>query len=352
MLRPLVLLTALNVLTHAGVFAADLAPDAAYAVAARPVFTKGPPPEADQVAAARQVIEAQAKAAPKEAKWAYALGRLADIEGDRAQGDARKAKRKEALEQFERAVELKPDVADYQFWMGSAAFDRVDDVNMLSQMSLASKGRKAFEKAIELDPNHVGARVGLATFYLQAPSIAGGSPEKAKAQAEALLALPAKRGEFQGQMVMARLASDAKKWDEMLAHLKAAETAGGDGADPLVALRSEASVLLVQKKDVQAAAPIVDRYVKAAPADDVSAWFLSGELARLQGHCADAVPKYDQVLAKVDGARGSRWGAAVCKDQLGQKDAARRDYEEFLKRFPDDDRAKDAKAALKRLSGS
>src|SRR5262249_43813801 len=155
----------------------------------------------------------------------------------------------------------------------------------------ASKGRKAFEKAIELDPNHVAARIGLATFFLQAPSIAGGSKEKAKAQGDALLALPGKRGEFQGRMILARIAGDAKNWDEMIAQLKAAETAGGDGADPLVALRSEASLLLTQKKDAQAAAPVVERYLKAAPADDISAWFLSGELARLQGRCADAVPK-------------------------------------------------------------
>src|SRR5262245_42279591 len=279
MRRPLIPFIALGILIHADGLAADLTPDAAYALAARPVFTKGPAPEADQIAAARQVIEGQAKAAPKEAKWAYALGRLADMEGDRAQGDAREAKRKEALEQFERAVELKPDVADYQFWLGSAAFDRVDDVNMLSKMSLASKGRKAFEKAIELDSSYVAARVGLASFYLEAPSIAGGSKEKAKAQADALLAIPGKRGEFQGRMVMVRLAGDAKNWDDMLTQLKAAETAGGDGADPLVALRSQCSVLLTQKKDAQAAAPVVDRYVKAAPADDVSAWFLAAELA-------------------------------------------------------------------------
>ena len=84
----------------------------------------------------------------------------------------------------------------------------------------------------------------------------------------------------------------------------------------------------------------------------MSAWFLDAELKRKQGRCADALPKYDQVLAKFEGARGSRWGAAVCRDTLGQKDGARRDYEEFVKRFPDDDRAKDAKAALNRLSGS
>ena len=31
---------------------------------------------------------------------------------------------------------------------------------------------------------------------------------------------------------------------------------------------------------------------------------------------------------------------------------ARRDYEEYARRFPEDDRAKEAKAAIKRLAGS
>jgi len=58
------------------------------------------------------------------------------------------------------------------------------------------------------------------------------------------------------------------------------------------------------------------------------------------------------VIAKFAGARGSRWGAAVCREQLGQKVEARRDYEEFARRFPEDDRAKEAKSAIKRLGGS
>jgi len=68
----------------------------------------------------------------------------------------------------------------------------------------------------------------------------------------------------------------------------------------------------------------MERYVKAAPADDLTGLFFDGEVKRQRGHCADALPRYDQVIAKVAGAR----------------------------RFPEDDRAKEAKAAIKRLAGS
>jgi tetratricopeptide (TPR) repeat protein len=179
----------------------------------------------------------------------------------------------------------------------------------------------AFEKAIALDPNHVAARIGLSQFYLGAPGIAGGSVAKARAQGEALLALPDKRGEFQGRMVLGGIAAHESDWAEMSRQLTAAE-------------------------------PVVARYLKAASADDLTAVFLDGEVKRELGRCAEALPRYDQVIAKVANARGSRWGAAVCREQLGQKDAARKDYEEFARRFPTDDHAKEAQAAIKRLSGS
>ena len=231
-------------------------------------------------------------------------------------------------------------------------FEHIDDVGMLSTMSLASGGRKAFEKAIAIDPNMVAARIGLARFYLGAPGIAGGSVENAKAQGDALVAIPDKRGEFQGRMVPAGVAVHEKDWAEMSRQFTLAETAGGLGADPVAALRSQAFNLITQKKDPEAAAPVVARYLKVAPADDVTSWFLDAEVKRELGHCVDALPQYDRVLATRPEARGSRWGAAVCHDQLRQKDAARKNYEEYARRFPNDDRAKEAKAAIKRLVGA
>lgn len=332
--------------------AADLTPDAAYALVIRTPWSREAPPRADEVAAARKVLEARTASEPNTAKWAYAMGHAARLDARQAAGDTAAKKRKEALERFERAAELEPGNADYQFWFATASFDRVDDVNMLSKMSLASDGRKAYEKAVAIDPNHVAARMGLAQFYVGAPSIAGGSIDKAREQGAGLLAVSGKRGEFQGRMLLGGIEAREKNWAEMSRQLTLAETAGGDGADPAAAMRTHAYYLLTRKNDPQAAAPIVERYLKIAPADDVTAWYLDAEVKRQSGRCDQALPRYEQVLAKHAEARGSRWGAAVCREQLGQKDAARKDYEEYARRFPEDDRTKDAKAAIKRLSGS
>ena len=291
-----ILATLVSLCTIASAQAGDLTLDAAYSLAARELWSKDPYPTPEELAAARAVLEAQAKREPHSARWTYALARVASIEADRAQGDASKTKSKEALNGFETAVELAPDNAEYQYWLGSASFEHIDDVGMLSKMSLASGGRKAFERAIAIDPNMVAARMGLAQFYIGAPAIAGGSVEKAKAQGDALVALPDKRGEFQGRMVLAGVAVHEKDWAEMSRQFTLAETAGGVGADPVAALRSLAWNLLNQKKDPEAAAPVVARYLKVAPADDVTAWFLDAEVKRQLGHCADALPQYDRVL--------------------------------------------------------
>jgi tetratricopeptide (TPR) repeat protein len=332
--------------------AAELTPDAAYTLVVRAPLSRDPIAKPDEIAAARKVLEAQAAREPKGARWNFALGHVANAEAAQAMGDARKNKKKEALERFEHAVELQPGDTDFLFWYANACFEHIDDVGMLSKMSLVTDGRKAFEKAIAIDPGHVGARVGLSQFYLSAPGVAGGSVEKARAQGDALLAIQGKRGEFQGRMVLANIAAHDENWTEMSRQFTAAETAAGYGADPAGALRSHVWILLNQKKDPQAALPIVERYLKAAPADDLTALFFDGEVKRQLDRCADALQSYGQVLTKREEARGSRWGAAVCHDQLGQKDAAKRDYEEFVRRFPDDDHAKDAKTALKRLAGS
>ena len=333
----------------AAAFAADLTADQAYELVVQKPWAPKPPPKQEDLAAARKALENAAAKQPASARWTFALAHLATLESRYLKDDAGKDKREAATELFAKAAELEPTNADYQYWLGDSSFDRVDDVGMLKQMSLASQGRKALEKAIALDPNHVGAHYGLGQFLFQAPGIAGGSVEKAKKEGETLLAIPGGKGAYMGNMLLAEIAAKAQDWVEMSRRYNAAETCGGEGADPPSAMRSQLGYLIGMKKDFKAAQPVIERYLKVASPDDMTAIFLDGEVKRQLGRCADALPRYQQVLTKNPGAQNSRWGSAVCHESVGDKVAARRDYEEFLKRFPKDDRAKEAKEALKRL---
>lgn len=102
----------------------------------------------------------------------------------------------DAIEAAERAVELGPTHALAHYWLGNALGQRIGQVGMLRQAAMAPKLRDAFERALELDPAIHEARLNLMEFYLQAPAIAGGSLDKARAHAIELARRDPPRGHF------------------------------------------------------------------------------------------------------------------------------------------------------------
>jgi Flp pilus assembly protein TadD len=58
----------------------------------------------------------------------------------------------------------------------------------MSAAGLAGKVRGEFERAVQLNPKDVEARLDLAEFYIAAPGIVGGGDDKARAQAKSIAA--------------------------------------------------------------------------------------------------------------------------------------------------------------------
>jgi tetratricopeptide (TPR) repeat protein len=88
-----------------------------------------------------------------------------------------------ALETLEKALKLAPARPDVLTAYGLA---NLAEAGKQRSLSLAKKGREALEKAIEAQPENTSARQALFTYYLNAPWIAGGSTDKARQQAEAI----------------------------------------------------------------------------------------------------------------------------------------------------------------------
>ena len=116
----------------------------------------------------------------------------------------------EAVDQLEKAVDLKPDSANYQFRYGAALGEKTQKVGIFKQAFLAPKVKNAFKRAVELDPKHVQARIALAQFYLIAPSIVGGDEEEGWKQLDESIKLD----EVQGRTVKANFLERAKRNDE------------------------------------------------------------------------------------------------------------------------------------------
>lgn len=251
--------------------------------------------------------------------------------------------RKEARACLEKIIVAQPAVADHQFWYATVCFETIDAAGMFEQMGLANKGKAAYEEALRLDPTHVGARIGLFQFYSSAPTIAGGSTTKAKALCDELLALPEGKGEYFGNVFLAQLAAKSEDWAEMGRRYTLAETARGEGAGAVNAIRSHARSLLNAKKDPDAALAMIERAIPLTPSDDAQTWFIAGQVHQKLKHMDAAAEAFGKAVEiNPTGAPNSLYGLAECLEATGKfKDAAKR-YADFAALFPKDERAEKA----------
>lgn len=98
-----------------------------------------------------------------------------------ARAQLQKGEAEDAVESAEQAVELAPNDAQARLWLGNSLGVRINQVNMLRKLAMATDLRDAFEAAVRLDGNLLDARSALIQYYLH-PVAPGGGIEKAQAQ--------------------------------------------------------------------------------------------------------------------------------------------------------------------------
>jgi tetratricopeptide (TPR) repeat protein len=153
------------------------------------LFNKG------KLGEAKSVLEAVIKKDENNAEAHYRLGLVFLSRQYRNEDDA--------VDHMERAVEISPANADYQYGLGAAYGTKAQSAGMIKQAMLAPKIKKAFQKAVELNPKLVEARIGLAQYYWKAPGIMGGDMEKAWKEADAIIQLDETRGRsFKANILM------------------------------------------------------------------------------------------------------------------------------------------------------
>jgi tetratricopeptide (TPR) repeat protein len=99
-----------------------------------------------------------------------------------------------AIAAFEKAIALAPTHAETRCRLGDSYGRKAQVAGLLSKFGWAKKCLAAYERAAADDPGCVRAHESLFGYYLNAPSIAGGGKEKARAEAETLKRIAPPRG--------------------------------------------------------------------------------------------------------------------------------------------------------------
>ncbi len=245
-----------------------------------------------------------------------------------------------AIPYLEKAVELDPNKADYHFAFGRALGEKAQNANVLSQTLLAPKIKSAFERAIELKPDHLGGHIGLCRYYLYAPFVVGGSVSKALDQAEEIVRIDA----FQGYMMYAAIYDYDKDEPNMIVYFKKAITANPKRYEPYHRL----GYISLNKKEIDDAITYFDKMVECAP-NDPNSYDSRGDGYMAKNMTDEALKNYQKALSVNPKFAPSMFNVALCYEKKNMKKEALDYYKLFVSSFPNDKKASDAKDKIESL---
>jgi tetratricopeptide (TPR) repeat protein len=234
-----------------------------------------------------------------------------------------------------RAVALDSGNGRFHLWLGRVYGEKADRASFLSAAGLAGKTRDEFQRAVQLNPQDIDARLDLAEFYVEAPGIVGGGEDKAREQARSIGANDPAREHW----VYARIAEkkkdaqsaereyreqiklsngDAEAWlnyalflrrqrrfDEMEQTILKLSRSPMSRLDVLV---EAAQILFRAERNYPFAVQLLNRYLATGPVEEAPAFkahYLLGMVLEKQGEKAGAAEQYRASLALV-----SNWGLA------------------------------------------
>jgi tetratricopeptide (TPR) repeat protein len=287
-----------------------------------------------KVAEARVEFEMLLRTDPKNAAIHAGLGEIA----------MRERRLDETIEHFARAIALAPHNSRYHALLGTAYGLQAAEASLLSKPGLASKSRKALEKAVALDPTDPQAVGSLFTFYLVAPGILGGSTEKALKLAQDL----APHQPLMANLLEASADEQEKKWTEAEQALERAHRLDPTHAETKIRLGQ----LFVKAGQAERAFAHFESLAAYEP-DNVMWRYHFGRVALESGQrLDDGLVALRACLNMAEGERGPppadvHWRIGRIEERRGNSQAARAAYQAALDVDPRFRRASESLKTLK-----
>jgi len=260
-------------------------------------------------------------------------GRIAMIEGDFS----------EASRLFERATRTQGATSEHHRWLGQALGQMAARGSKLKAPFVAKKAKAAFERAVSLDPENVEARVTLLRFYLIAPGMMGGSPERAARQVPEI----AKRSPYWGRIAAAGVKED--KGDNTGAESEY-EKATNEYPDSSAALYSLGQLYQRINQNDKAFAAF-ERIVEKHP-DKINALYAIGRLGAQTGQRLERSEEALKLFLSKPAKEGhvtrssALYRLGMIYEKTGRRELARKEYEASLK-IEQRSEVRDALARLK-----
>jgi len=130
---------------------------------------------------------------------------------------------KSSIYYYEKLRKSKPFEANYYYKYGGALGMLAKESNKFKALAMIGDIRDSFEKAIALEPKHIGARWALIELYLQLPGIVGGSETKASRYADELLTI----SPVDGYLAKGRIAEYFERFQTAEKYYRLAVETGG-----------------------------------------------------------------------------------------------------------------------------
>ena len=251
----------------------------------------------------------------------------------RFEGDVDKA-----IECIEKAVEVDPANAKYHLNLSSALGAKAMQSNVIKQALLAPRIKSELEKAVELDPNNPDARTGLMQFYVMAPGIMGGSINKAKLQAEALLKL----NTYRGYMAYAMIYNQED--DQIAAEEYYKKAISVDPKKP--APYHQLGYLYLKQKRYPESIQHFKKMVEYDP-DNANSYDSLGDGYLANDQLDEALESYRKAVATDPKFAPSVFNVAKCCEKKNMKQEAKDHYRRYLALVPSGSQADEARTRLK-----